>query len=945
MEEHRLALAPGYQIEHFRVESVLGKGGFGITYVALDLQLGKRVAIKELLPDSIATRIDGSTVVPQSASLHENWMWARDRFLEEARLLAGFSHPSIVGVHRLIEANGTVYMVMDYVEGESLEARFRRKGSEPDQASLMAVISPILDGMSEVHAKGLLHRDIKPENILINRRGQPVLIDFGSARLAVGATMTMTSIVTHGYSPIEQYQTKGKMGAWTDIYALGAVMCRVITGEKPPVAADRLMDDDFVWLSNRGLSGFDQQFLIAVDWALRVRPEERPQHIAQWASHLQAEKPGATSSPPKQPVEFRPVDESPPEIPTEYAAPIEIAQPAPPKNSKTLLVAGIIVFFVICCIGLIALNSGHSSQKQYEQGMALLEGEGVEKNEAKAFEILLAAAKAGNVDAQTQVGRMYAIGDGVTKDSAEAVKWFTKSAKQGIAVAQNKLGEMYMRGDGIQKDNSEAIKWFRKAADQNLDIAQNNLGWMLDEGIGIETNDAEAVALYSRAADSGNAVGKYNLALMLRGGEGIPKNEHRAGEILNTLDIFDKIEVFEWYKRIAETGDPSAQSHLAVMYYKGFGCEKDTVKAEIWTKKCFSGRYNQASAGNVEAQTFVAKMYADGKGVAKDAVEAVKWYRKAATQGDAFAQCALGNAYARGEGVEKDAAEAVKWFQKAADQGQAYAQECLGKAYLTGNGIGKDFAEAVKWYRKAADKGSPEGQRLLGWMYAKGEGVAKNLAEAVKWYQKSAEQGDAIGQCMLGNAYRDGNGVAKDAVEAVKWYRKSADKGSAVGQSLLGGMYAKGEGVTKSSAEAVKWYRKSADQGYSSAQLSLGLCYLNGEGIVKNLASAYEWAQKAALQGDPNGLYAVGACYENGYGVAIDMNEAKRFYQQAATSGHENAKNKLKLLRLPVARKYSGYPGYVISPYATNKAAVDVRGFKSGAQVQCPHTGKTFLVP
>ncbi len=286
METHRLALKAGYQIEHFRIESVLGKGGFGITYVALDLKLGKRVAIKELLPDSIATRIDGSTVVPHSASLQESWDWARERFLDEAKILAGFSHPAIVGVHHLIEANGTVYIVMDYVDGESYEARLRRIGREPDQASLMAVIGPILDGLSEIHAKGLLHRDIKPENILINRRGQPVLIDFGSARLAVGATMTMTSIVTHGYSPAEQYQTKGKMGPWTDIYALAAVMCRAITGEKPPVASDRIMEDDFEWLSYRKLSGFSEQFLQAVDWALRVRPEVRPQTIPDWETHL-----------------------------------------------------------------------------------------------------------------------------------------------------------------------------------------------------------------------------------------------------------------------------------------------------------------------------------------------------------------------------------------------------------------------------------------------------------------------------------------------------------------------------------------------------------------------------------------------------------------------------------------------------------------------------------
>ena len=300
MQEHRLALKPGYQLDYFRIESVLGKGGFGITYLAVDLRLGKRVAIKELLPDTIATRVEGYTVVPQSSALEENWQWARERFLEEARVLAGFSHPAIVGVHMLLEAHATVYMVMDYVEGESYEGRLKRIGREPDQASLMSVLGPILDGLEEVHAKGLMHRDIKPENILINSRGQPVLIDFGSARESVGKTMTMTSIVTHGYSPIEQYQTKGRMGPWTDIYAMGAVMCRAMTGEKPPVAADRLMDDDFAWLSyHQDLPSFPDTFKQAIDWALRVRPEERPQSVSKFCAQLWPEGISATISRPR----------------------------------------------------------------------------------------------------------------------------------------------------------------------------------------------------------------------------------------------------------------------------------------------------------------------------------------------------------------------------------------------------------------------------------------------------------------------------------------------------------------------------------------------------------------------------------------------------------------------------------------------------------------------
>jgi serine/threonine protein kinase len=190
-------------------------------------------------------------------------------------------------VHRLIQANGTIYMVMDFIDGETYEARLQRIGREPDQKSLMKVMWPILDGLREVHSKNLLHRDIKPENILINSRGQPVLIDFGSARSSIGATMTMTSIVTHGYSPIEQYQTKGRMGPWTDVYALGAVMCRAMTGEKPPVAADRIVEEDFHWVSHRRLVGYSELFLRSVDWALRVKAQDRPQTLESWRMALE----------------------------------------------------------------------------------------------------------------------------------------------------------------------------------------------------------------------------------------------------------------------------------------------------------------------------------------------------------------------------------------------------------------------------------------------------------------------------------------------------------------------------------------------------------------------------------------------------------------------------------------------------------------------------------
>lgn len=283
MQIHRLALATGYRLENYELSRVLGKGGFGITYLGIDRNLGRKVAVKELMPDTIVTR-KGTLVLPRSESLAPNWAWAKDRFLEEACMLASFQHRNIVNVHQIIEANDTVYMVMDYIEGESYDARLRRIGKEADEPSLRSILEPLLDGLEEVHANGLLHRDIKPDNIILRRDVEPILLDFGSARKLLEGTAAMTSIVTHGYSPIEQYQVKGKQGPWTDIYALGAVAVRAITGLKPPVSADRVSEDEFEWLSYRKLPRFSPRFLRAIDWALRVNPRERPNNIAEWRS-------------------------------------------------------------------------------------------------------------------------------------------------------------------------------------------------------------------------------------------------------------------------------------------------------------------------------------------------------------------------------------------------------------------------------------------------------------------------------------------------------------------------------------------------------------------------------------------------------------------------------------------------------------------------------------
>ena len=287
---YRNALPPGSTLLEFRLDSVLGAGGFGMTYLAYDTVLQKKVAIKEYLPVELAVRALDGAIVPINSGSDYNYKWGLDRFLQEARLLAKFSHPNIVSVNRFFEANGTAYMVMNYESGLSLSQLLKRI-PQPDEAMLMRVLMPLLEGLHAVHQTGFLHRDIKPSNLFIRDTGQPVLLDFGSARLATGTTTrTLTAMVTPGYAPLEQYSKDGNQGPWTDIYSLAAVMYRAVIGDNPPDPVTRLKDDQVIMKSLvAARKRFSPTFLHAINRGLEVDEKKRPQSVPEWKSMFTGE--------------------------------------------------------------------------------------------------------------------------------------------------------------------------------------------------------------------------------------------------------------------------------------------------------------------------------------------------------------------------------------------------------------------------------------------------------------------------------------------------------------------------------------------------------------------------------------------------------------------------------------------------------------------------------
>ena len=239
----------------YLVGRVLGKpGGFGITYLGWDLALERRIAIKEFLPRELAGRAaDHATVTPHSAEDDEVFRYGLGQFLREARTLAQLDHPNIVRVLQVFEANATAYLVMEYYEGLTLAEHLERQGGPgggrvPEETAKQ-LLRPVLDGLRAVHAKGFLHRDIKPQNIYLARTEgggvRPILLDFGAARQAVGErTQSVSVLGTPGYAPFEQYNSRGQQGAWSDIYAAGAVLYRMVTGVAPPPSSDRMADDN-----------------------------------------------------------------------------------------------------------------------------------------------------------------------------------------------------------------------------------------------------------------------------------------------------------------------------------------------------------------------------------------------------------------------------------------------------------------------------------------------------------------------------------------------------------------------------------------------------------------------------------------------------------------------------------------------------------------------------
>jgi len=359
----------------YRIAAVVGSGGFGITYKAEDINLGTTVAIKEYYPFDFGDRDASMSVRPKSERHRQTFEWGRSSFLQEARMLARFRHPSIVRVSRVFEANSTAYMVMDFEAGQNFEAWIGGLGRPPTQEELDRIAAPLLDALELMHAENFLHRDIAPDNIVVRADGSAVLLDFGAARRAVAEmSRSLTGIVKAGYSPHEQYATEGRLqGPWSDIYALGATFYRAVAGKPPEEATLRLADDRMRPAVAASRGAYRQSFLAAIDVCLEPRHSDRPQSVAQLRPLMLAQ------DRPKTPHAGQPIERS---APKGAGLSAQSADPMDRRRARRWRVAAGVL---ILCVG--ALGAIHYAQWQADERRKLDQTQKAERQR-------LAAAKA-----------------------------------------------------------------------------------------------------------------------------------------------------------------------------------------------------------------------------------------------------------------------------------------------------------------------------------------------------------------------------------------------------------------------------------------------------------------------------------------------------------------------------------------------------------------------
>lgn len=664
------------------INEILGQGGFGITYLGIQLGLNRQVAIKEFFMADYCEREGDSTIVTTigTQNTKQTVDAFRNKFKKEAQNIASLNHPGIVKVYDVFEENGTAYYVMEYLSGGSLKDKLDKEGSlsAEDARRYLRQVAEALDYMHHCQIeveKGItsmmLHLDVKPANILLNGQDRAVLVDFGlSKRYDESGNQTSDTPmgISEGYAPLEQYETGGieHFTPATDIYALGATAYHMLSGKRPPKAS-YVLDTGLLELSK----SLPADLTKTIRLAMRPLRKDRPQDIQTFLSTLKV--PGK-------------------------------------KVNKVVLIASVVAA-VIGIAGYLAYNNYTKPRELYAKAMTYVEGDNDDLwNVGEAVRLMKQAAEMGYDEAQFQLGLFYYDDEYDIEDEGKAIEWWLKAADKGHINSMKALGAHYKDED----EDELAVKYFMPAAEKGDAVAQWIIGDYYEDGDGgLPESEKIAAEWYRKSAEQNNATGQLYLGYCYLYGDGVEEDA--------------KIGI-EYVTKAAEQGDVEALESLAGYYNEGRFVDKDTEKAkELYALA--------AKEGETNSMYMLASIYE----IEGNFDEAFKWWKLGADHYHTYSTFAVGYYHYMGLGkVDINYEEAYKWFLQAAKWKQSAAQYYLGGMLYEGIGVKADKVQAVEWWEKSANQDHPWALIELGKCYENGEVVGKDVLKAIEYYQKAA---------------------------------------------------------------------------------------------------------------------------------------------------------------------------------------------------------------
>ena len=908
--DRRDALPQGSVLRDYTIEEVLGHGGFGIVYKARHNELDHVVAIKEYLPSELAVR-EGKTIRARSADCETYFADGLRRFREEARALIDFQqHPSIVDCRDFFRANGTAYLVMEYVEGLPLSELLRQResaGRPFTESDLLGIAMPLAEGLAHIHRAGVIHRDIKPANILVRSTDQqPVLIDFGAAKQAVAEHSRSLAPYTEGYAALEQV-ADGQLGQWTDLYGFGAVLWRMVAGGNRPWdppnpvkvesranAGLRDAEDPLPTARELGVGRFADRLLELIDGCLRLKDTDRIRDSDRVLHVLRGSGEGGSlqSATAGQPAEGGHAVDRPDPVSEEPRT----GRSSGRRLWKVVGVAAVIAMVVaLAAVALIPRNGTVempdrwsfsieaepstatvallNGPEAYRPGMLLAPGQYEVEVSAPGF--VTQRERVTHLESETLhhvelVPRPEP--EPIPTTSSDVTRQPTDST---VAEREDAPSEVPIVSEPIAVDPVVA-KDQESTGGESQDTCGDGdfedcfeLGQRYRLGLGVQIDLDRAAEFYELACDGEHAEGCRLLRIlgfMYRDGHGVPHDSTRAARL---------------FELACNGGDGRACWLFARMTEQGNGVTLDRERAvQLYQQAC--------DGGDSTGCWSLGVLYRNGEGVDLDLGLAAAYFERACNGGNANGCSSLGYMYDEGEGVPVDPARAAKLFEQACDGGDAYGCRRLGILHRDGEGVLQDPKLAAELFGRACSSEDAIGCRILGYMYAEGEGVPVDPARAMELFEQACDSGDATGCWSLGYRYQSGNGVSVDLGRAAESYQRSCDGGDAAGCSSLGYMFDEGEGVPLDRKRAAELYQRACDGEHAFGCWSLGDLYQEGEGVPMDRARAAELYEQACDGEQAGSCNQLGLLYDRGHGVSQDHVHAAELFHRACEGGSAN---------------------------------------------------------